>query len=62
MLQTIKADMVKVGDEILFSNCPPQIVKTNSLEYCNNCTFVMIKTIGGNCFQINVNTLICVNR
>lgn len=62
MLQTIKADMVKVGDEVLFSNCPPQKVKATSLEYCHRCTFVMIKTMGGNCFPINVNTLICVNR
>ena len=62
MLQTIKADMVKVGDEVLFSNCPPQVVKATSLEYYPSCIFVMIKTIGGNCFPINVNTLICVNR
>lgn len=62
MLQTIKADMVKVGDEVLFSNCPPQKVKATSLEYYPSCTFVMIKTMGGNCFPINVNTLICVNR
>lgn len=48
MLQTIKAEMVKVGDEVLFSNCPPQKVKATRLEYYPDCTFVMIKTMGGN--------------
>lgn len=62
MLQTIKADMVKLGDEVLFSNCPPQLVKATSLEYYPGFTLVMIKTVGGNCFPINVNALICVNR
>lgn len=62
MIQTIRVDNIKVGDEVIFTNCPPQKVKSVELSYYPTVTFVMIKTQGGNSFPIKPETLVCINR
>ncbi|WWD11045.1 hypothetical protein CPL00134L_CDS0050 [Escherichia phage Phagiculus] len=62
MIQTIRVDNVKVGDEVIFTNCPPQKVKSIELNHYPTVTFVMIKTQGGNSFPIKSETLVCINR
>lgn len=62
MIQTIRVDNVQVGDDVIFTNCPPQKVKSIELNHYQKATFVMIKTQGGNSFPIKSETLVCINR
>lgn len=62
MLITLMSQKINLGDQIILSGCKPQTVKSIELIYYDESIFVIVKTMGGNCFPIKSDKLVCVNR